>query len=685
MNTALTIATINVAISLSLCALCAQVADTTALRFGLSASYMIHQHYANFSTIPGIPSCCQQQYGGTSAQGWSIGALGEYPIVKLDNALTISATGRALYFHNVGANLTALERVRIAGGTATIRHELETSLSAFMFEPTVTARYLRRLTASLGIQVGTFVQSAYQYRERIIEPDDITYTNGQRTFNGSTGILPGVSPLQIALVGGAALELQVNQAGTILPSLEAFYALPLRSVIPDIDWRIASLRLGFSLKFSPYRTTDLTPAELEQRFQDSLRQAQAIAQQALAEAQEARKKELKARITAIRPIANSQSQPSDTISYTIAATGNRDVRPTAAFAIRLKRIPTTQRIALLPMIFFAENSSIIPSRYKVLTSSSDASRFSPEALNTSSAASSLSSEKLIATVYYQIINIIGYRLRNAAKSMLTITGTALDYEQQPQRLAEARATAVASYLYNVWRIPREQIIISHKVLSAPHHIPITRHDELRSAQLSANSEGLLEDVILNIERRFTVPERLQLDLEIVAGQGLKQWDLEIFQFTQREALTIHAAQGQAPAPQTYTWDIRTHPPVSADELSMRLTIDDITNNRFEAPLVTLKVVEEPPHIREERSILLHNTPNDTLRKIALIIQQSQQYVDIDRPHVYYTHRDGLLQRLINFQDISSSTTISQKRIFDDATPEGRMYAMGLVVEYALPK
>ncbi|MCU0425483.1 MAG: hypothetical protein MUF71_07645 [Candidatus Kapabacteria bacterium] len=642
--------------------------DTTAIRFGLSGAYLFNQHRANFDTIPGIASCCRQQYGGASSQGWSVSAFVEYPVSRLTDFATMSLHGRISYFQGLGANLSALETVRIQGGNAQIRHELESQLTMLAFEPMLTVRLFKRLTASIGVQVGTFLQPSYQYRERILEPSDITYANGQTTFNASADALSAASPFQAALVGGMALELQVNRTGTILPTLEAFCVYPLTSVANSVDWRVASLRLGASLRFSPFRTTELTAEEIEQRFQDSLQRVNAIAAKALAEAKESRKKELTAKIGEMRPVFFGE-EDSGSDSARSNGSGALDVRLGAEnFSISVTKIPTIIRSLLVPKVYFSENSSIIPSRYRIFSSFTETIQLNSELLEKN--VPTLKPQKITLNGYYQMLNIVGKRLQESPNSSFGIVGFASSKEQNPKQLANARAVSVAAYFQNVWRISSSRISIRDTVIAAS-----VANEEWRAVEFRSNDENVLRPFEFQFEKKEVSPEGLELQLQIAAGQGLKQWDLEISQLSAREAFTLHTYQGGATYPEKYLWDIRQNPPKSSENLSLKLSIDDVSNNKFEAPIISLQVREVPTSKRREIFLIfpeaVQKIPN-LAGKINAAKSGKARLLAKFPPNTEIPF--SILPSDIRRQDLSSP-------MFDSSTPEGMAYNRTIMLEF----
>lgn len=655
---------------LALCgcpALSAQVADSTALRFGIGGSFLLNQHRANFDTIPGIASCCRQQYGSAASQGFGVSAFAEYPVVKFTDFATFSVSGRVSYFSGLGSRLAAQERVQVQMATATIQHELAMTMTSVTVEPMAVLRLLKWLTVSVGVQVGTYLQRDYQYQERILDPSDLTYSNGTTVFNGASGAIPNVSFLQLALVGGISYELPINREGTVLPTLEAFYTYPVTFPVNGVDWRIASLRLGASLRFSPYRTTEQTLQEIEQRYQENIRFSQEIARKAIAEAKEARKKELIANISELRPVFFDDLEAIQGDSSARNVGGKVDVRLSADnFTIRMAKIPLVQHISLLPMIFFGENSSVIPTRYKQFPNASEAATFTPE--NAVTGANAALTAKATMSAYYHLLNILAKRLQSASPDVtLKLTGTALETEQNPSRLAEARANAVSNYLQDVWRIPAQRIVIAQRVVP-----PSAQADELRAVEISSPMpDVLLRPMEVNTTKRTVSPQGLQLGLQIKAGQGLKQWDLEISQITAREALTLHSTQGGATYPPQYVWDIRTNPPVSGEDVSIKLSIDDVTNNKIEAPIIAIKVVEEPSKLRMESFTLLPNVESNVVKTLRTSITPESRVVG------RFSENDTFLKSLAL---PGLQTRQFPRPFFDNTTPEGRFYNRGASVE-----
>jgi hypothetical protein len=676
-----------------------QSPDTTAIRFGISGRWLLNRHAAAFDTLRGVNSClCEAKtvYGNAVSNGWDLGLLAELPFARLGDVATTSIAARVLYSSGVGANLTALERKN--NNMVLIEHTLNVNLSTIAVEALASVRLWKRFSVYAGAQGALLAERKYAIREQILEPNDITYASGQRTYNAASGELPFVNPLQVSLVSGIAFEVPVNRQGTILPTLEAFYTYGLTSPVPGADWRISSFRAGLSLRFSPYRTTELTGQEVEERYQDSLRQAKDATERALAEAKESRKKELGAKIGELRPVFFNDDFNDDEAATTDTNAQNRGAQLTTKFTVdnfmlRVQQTSVQQHAPLVAAVFFGAQSSVLPSRYKVFSSAAETAKFSMTALSglTAQANHSTTLATVSATLaaYYHLLNVVGKRLQEFLEATLTITGTAVESEPGTQRLAESRAAVVAGYLENVWRVPASRLNVKTRIEAvSPNAL---ENEQRRRVELESNVEKLLAPVVTTLERRTVTPPGLEFGLQITAGQGLKQWELEITQLTNRESLTLVAAKGGKTYPKRYLWDVRRSPPVSSDDVSVRLTIDDANNNKFEAPIISVNVQEEARKGRSEVYALWEKASiTPALAKLVQLPQQERLFAEAVQKRVpadaanVTVRIPVLLAGREAFALPNSTRRPLLTPLFDPSTPEGNIYNRAAIIEFQQP-
>lgn len=142
---------------------------------------------------------------------------------------------------------------------------------------------------------------------------------------------------------------------------------------------------------------------------------------------------------------------------------------------------------LLTYVFFGENSASIPDRYKRLsadeTAEFDYTMLRPEAL----------------TYYYNMLNIIGRRMREMPQATITITGcnAHTDSEQNNTELSRRRADSVAAYLTAVWGISPGRIVVESRNLPA---VPSRNTDEAarsenRRVEISSDTWDIIKPVL----------------------------------------------------------------------------------------------------------------------------------------------------------------------------------------------
>lgn len=123
--------------------------------------------------------------------------------------------------------------------------------------------------------------------------------------------------------------------------------------------------------------------------------------------------------------------------------------------IRIDEYLTRNIHPLLNYVFFDDNSDKIPTRYQLI-SESQAETFRPERL--------YGLETL--DVYYQLLNILGFRLTKQPETKVTLLGcnSNAGVEKGNQDLSNRRATAVQAYLTSVWKIDPSRITVQARDL-----------------------------------------------------------------------------------------------------------------------------------------------------------------------------------------------------------------------------
>lgn len=157
--------------------------------------------------------------------------------------------------------------------------------------------------------------------------------------------------------------------------------------------------------------------------------------------------------------------------------------------ITIEKSSVNEAFPLLPYVFFENSSADIPSRYRLLnaeqTAGFDQNMLPSEAME----------------YYYNVLNIIGSRLRTMPQAKLTITGcnAHTGSEQDNLALSQNRAETVARYLTEIWGIDRRRLTVEQQNLpSAPSRSTdeITS-SENRRVELSSSTWEIVKPVVFD--------------------------------------------------------------------------------------------------------------------------------------------------------------------------------------------
>ncbi len=232
--------------------LCASAGENDVFRkssFGLWAHLNYNIYNADFTELPGVPSCCPHFTEG-SGVGLSAGLLYEIP---LSNKFFIDL--RAGYYLLSGKLITnEFKAVNIDGTlqAGTFEHTIDAVIGAAGLEPTLGFRLFNGLSVNAGVLVGYIVPKKYQHIERITSPEGAAYDPSGTTIRlYSEGTLPESADIYTALSGRISWEFPLNEKRTIWVAPEFAVTHSLSDIVKDIDWGITSLRFGVALKFSP--------------------------------------------------------------------------------------------------------------------------------------------------------------------------------------------------------------------------------------------------------------------------------------------------------------------------------------------------------------------------------------------------------------------------------------------------
>lgn len=208
---------------------------------------------------------------------------------------------------------------------------------------------------------------------------------------------------------------------------------------------------------------------------------------------------------------------------------------------------------VLPYLFFdEERETRIPARYVLLPPEKTAS-FRSAALH--------DEPDFVARrhPYYQILNIVGERLRRYPAASLTITGTTdgAGSEKNDSELARTRAYRVRSYLSEVWGISPSRLLVEARTLPAKPSLPLgdeEKRQENRRVEFSSDMPEILAPVQLFDTVRTVTPPTVRVRVvvpESMRETSIRRWCV-MFRQQERE---VRRLCGESVLPPAINWFI----------------------------------------------------------------------------------------------------------------------------------
>ena len=433
--------------------------------YGLYGHINYNMHNADFQKLPGVPNCCPRFESGTGL-GFSLGALFEY---KLSTPLLL---GIRAGYSSFGALLSKTEPVTIIKDmqpqAGEFEHTLDATLNDVGIEPLLGWRPIKNLILYGGLHLGYMITKQYSQVETITKPadgatfiDSLGNDSHSRTRNESSGEIPNASSINFAVLGGIAYELPLNQNRTLILAPELFFQYGLTEIVENLSWNASSLRAGISIKYNPEIKIYKKEIFRKEYKTDTVRVESDIV----------------AEDTFVKGVNNIQSltDENDTEIITREIVSRTDTmfikkayRLNGSIAIagvddkgneipnpvfKVEEFISNRLDPLLNYVFFDENSSVIPSRYKTLN----------RRTITDFEVDSLYRESTL-DIYYNILNIIAKRMTEDENGSITLTGCNANIQDEKGNLALSlkRAEAVKKYLVDVWGINSNRINIEKR-------------------------------------------------------------------------------------------------------------------------------------------------------------------------------------------------------------------------------
>ncbi|MFC2131274.1 OmpA family protein [Bacteroidota bacterium] len=508
--------------------------DSLRVRYGVFGHFNLNRHSADFSQIPDCPSC-SPGYESGSGTGFSFGGLFEYPISG-----NILFSTKVAYF-DYSANLNKIEPTTVMYNYQSIEGEFEHNLDSYLasigIEPGLKYLLFANFYLNLFFHAGFVIQSDYEQYEKIVKPSEAATfldSNGvdthSRIRNELSGQIQKASVLNFTLMPGISYELPLNRDKTFLLDFEAFYSLGLMSIVSSSEvkkWNANSVRVGLALKYSPKTTDfiirqdtikhiDTVYFESELVMRDKYKKGSESITQSKEEFEDYEfiKYDIKRTDTIYYP--RKYQLDCEIMAVGVKEDGIEIPNP----ILRIEEFVSSKLQPLLNYVFFDESSFELFSKYELMkpaeTNSFNESRLFHDS---------------VLGVYYQVLNIIGSRMRQYPEAVLRITGCNDGYssENNNKNLSMKRAETIKDYFLNIWNIDDGRLKIEVRNLPEKPSTPISQIEKIeenRRVELQSDEYEIVKPVFMtDTIRTLNIPV-IRFKPTITSEAGLKQWTIK---------------------------------------------------------------------------------------------------------------------------------------------------------------
>lgn len=370
--------------------------------------------------------------------------------------------------------------------------------------------------------------------------------------------------------------------------------------------------------------------------------------------------------------------------------------------IIVEEFESRQTRAMLPFIFFGENESDIPAKYNVI-SKEDTKDFSFGKLLGKSPFES----------YYDVLNVIAFRLKEKKDAKLYLTGTNnnIGKEKNNLTLSRKRAENVKAYLTQVWNIDESRIIVEARNLPK---IPSNNTDkdgqeENRRVEISSDDIDITAPIFI-IDTVYRVrPDAIQYLPTVNSEAGLANWNIS----SSIEGKNFTKYDGNNNINKTYEWNIGGES-ANKKELKNFMTTNFIAKDKennlreisLKHPIKIISVKDKRLNASRDTSLNIYNlilfdfnksTLSPTNKRITDFIK-SEINPQTDVTIYGYTDRignDEYNRKLSAARAESTGKSLDGHPykalgigesilLYNNDLPEGRFYCRTVVVEAKVP-
>ncbi len=686
--------------------------ESSTKKYGVYADYGLNMHSSEFKALPGIPNCCIDFEEGNGL-GLSIGALFE---MDMSSHLFLSAR---LGYNDLSGELSRIEPTTVIINNnfepGKLNHSIVANIQAVTARILAGYRIIPNLSFYAGFGAGNVINATYDQLETLTEPtdkgtfiDDLGVDTGKRTRNESTGDIPELNSMRLFLSTGIGYELPLNSDNSLRLMPEVNFDFAFSNVVNSIDWTINELKGGIALKYVPQSSKDWqiirdtiivrdTTTEYITENKPSLKM---INSKVIDEVENIDGNtriitttiENKYLNRVLDPsFASNNSNKSTLKNSDIAITAKGvdfDGNLTSVATMKVEEFISDVIHPLLPYIFFTHNSTELQSKYKQLSST------------TSFTENTLINDETLE-VYYNLLNIVGKRLKDSPNSSIKLIGTNSNTgeEKDNTKLSQNRADEVKKYLVNAWGIDASRITTEARNLPQ-NSSNISVEDgiaENRRVEIYSSDNQILDVIMAKDTLRKADPPTLRFMTENKGAEDYDSWKVVVSQ----NGRVLKEYNGTAQLPKSIDWNLeqeQSTTPRFDSPLDYKLVLtkgSTTAEATAQLPMQMIKLSEKAinkvgdKRIDKFNLILFDfNSAEISGRNSEIITIIDSRIEDNSTIQIKgYTDRmgdDGLNERLSNSRAESANKAIGNGNaiskgygekieLYNNNLPEGRMY------------
>ncbi|MBM2816359.1 MAG: OmpA/MotB domain protein [Ignavibacteria bacterium] len=625
-------------------------------QLGVFGSFVLNRHFPDFREIPGIPSCCPSFESGIGFNGRA-GLYYAYPLTK-----SFSLSAGIDYFSKNGLlSATESELINLSG--ARINGKFEHTLDAVFNTAGLNIGLITKLSNTynvyLGARPGYIFSNKYEAQEKITEPADrgIFLDTGTPVRNHSKGNIPNPELFSFDIEVGFSAGFPLNGDSTLMLNPGLSYSIGLTDYVKTVSWKISSVTasIGISWLFKP--KTEL-PNEIENEKKEPQVQQEIISL-----------KNNKSDGNITQKTKGNEKNDTTTsgekiiIKAGIKSVGVIDGEEQPFSRIRIEEFLSKNIKPLLNYIFFDNNSAEIPGRYKQIIKG-DTANFSLKKMHN------------LPTLdcYYEMLNIVGMRLKATPEAKLKITGCNSDENTEKNNIALslARANAVADYFIKTWNVKTEQIIIESRNLPAKPSNTSEQdgEEENRRVELDCDVYKILEPLTTTDTLREITPPIIRFYSEIQPKIPLRTWKITILHLGR----FLKIFEGKDSLPDRVEWNLNgENIPIvlGLDSIAYNLEITDTLGNTYQTLPKTLPIQQQTLIRKIEEHL-----SDKKINRFSLILFDFDEYrlnpqhspiIDLVRENIQANSKVKILGYTDRMGEALYNLLLSDKRAKETAT------------------